>query len=88
VPDDFAFVTESLQLDRGGWICAVTDGITEAMNERGELYGAHRLHEILASMPADAAPGDIIKAVLEDVARFVGSAHASDDLTVLALRWL
>jgi CHASE2 domain-containing sensor protein/serine phosphatase RsbU (regulator of sigma subunit) len=87
VPDNFAFVTESLQLDRGGWMCAVTDGVTEAMNERDELYGAHRLHELLASLPVDGAPGEVIKAVLEDVARFVGSAHASDDLTVLVLRW-
>jgi serine phosphatase RsbU (regulator of sigma subunit) len=45
------------------------------------------LAELLASLPADAAPLQINTAVIEDVARFVGSASASDDLTLLALRW-
>jgi serine phosphatase RsbU (regulator of sigma subunit) len=87
VPDSFAFTTESVQLVPGGWLCAVTDGVTEAMNQRAELYGGERLAELLASLPADAAPLQINTAVIEDVARFVGSASASDDLTLLALRW-
>jgi serine phosphatase RsbU (regulator of sigma subunit) len=87
VPDAFDFPTESVQLDDGGWICVVTDGVTEAMNERGELYGAERLHALLGSLAAAAAPAEVNAAILEDVRRYVGGAAASDDLTLLALRW-
>ena len=87
VPDTFDFMTESVQLTPEDTVCVVTDGVTEAMNERGELYGWQRLYELLASLPATAAPAEVNAAILEDVRRYVGSAAASDDLTLLALRW-
>jgi serine phosphatase RsbU (regulator of sigma subunit) len=87
VPDDIAFISESLQLAPGEWLCALTDGVTEAMDEHGELYGAQRLEQVLRPLPADSKPAQINAAILEDVRRFVGSAAASDDLTLLALRW-
>ena len=87
VPDAFPFTTDTRQLAAGGWICAVTDGVTEAMNEQGELYGARRLQKLLGSLPAEASAAGISAAVQDDVKRFVGSASASDDLAVLAVRW-
>jgi serine phosphatase RsbU (regulator of sigma subunit) len=87
VPGAFSFTTQTVRLAPGDVLCALTDGVTEAMNERGELYGHERLERLLASLPPGAAPGDINSAVIEDVKRFVGEAAASDDLTLLALRW-
>ena len=29
----------TVELAPGDWLCVVTDGVTEAMNERRELYG-------------------------------------------------
>jgi adenylate cyclase len=87
VPGAFPFTCESLRLAPGDLLCALTDGVTEAMNERGELYGAQRLERLLGSLAPDAGPSQINAAVLEDVKRFVGEAAASDDLTLLALRW-
>jgi adenylate cyclase len=87
VPGDFSFTSESLRLAPGDLLCALTDGVTEAMNERGELYGAGRLERLLGSLARDAGPSQINAAVIEDVKRFVGEAAASDDLTLLALRW-
>jgi serine phosphatase RsbU (regulator of sigma subunit) len=86
VPDEFPYVTESGTLAPGDWICAITDGVTEAMNARGELYGARRLERLLAGLPRDASPAAVAGAVLEDVGQFVGDASASDDLTLLVLR--
>jgi len=87
VPGAFSFTTQSVRLARGDVLCALTDGVTEAMNERGELYGHERLERLLASLPAGTAPLETNLAVIEDVQRFVGEAPASDDLTLLALRW-
>jgi serine phosphatase RsbU (regulator of sigma subunit)/CHASE2 domain-containing sensor protein len=87
VPGAYSFSTQSVRMAPGDTLCALTDGVTEAMNERGELYGHERLERLLASLPPGAAPREINSAVIEDVKRFVGDAAASDDLTLLALRW-
>jgi adenylate cyclase len=86
VADAFPFAVESFQLAPGDWLCALTDGVTEAMNERGELYGTRRLSELLHSLPHDARPEAVSARVRDDVQRFVGKASASDDLTLLVLR--
>lgn len=87
VPGGFAFAAETLQLAHGELVCVLTDGVTEAMNAQGELYGAPRLERVLAALPSNCAPAEVNAAVVEDVKRFVGDAAASDDLTLLALRW-
>jgi CHASE2 domain-containing sensor protein/serine phosphatase RsbU (regulator of sigma subunit) len=87
VPGSFPFATDARQLARGEWLCAVTDGVTEAMDPAGALYGVQRLEQVLACVGPDAAPQEITGAVRDDVKRFVGDASASDDLTLLALRW-
>jgi serine phosphatase RsbU (regulator of sigma subunit) len=74
-------------LASGEWVCAVTDGVTEAMNEAGEMYGASRLQSVLAALPPAIGPTQILAAVRADVGRFVGAAEPSDDLTLLCVRW-
>ena len=57
------------------------------MNERHALYGSHQLELALKFVPRGAAPSEVVGKVREDVRRFVGDAIASDDITLLALRW-
>jgi serine phosphatase RsbU (regulator of sigma subunit)/CHASE2 domain-containing sensor protein len=87
VPEKFAFVTHAVQLSPGEWLCAVTDGVTEAMDASGALYGVERLERVLRSLGSDVTPQQVTAAVRDDVKAFVGEAAASDDLTLLALRW-
>jgi serine phosphatase RsbU (regulator of sigma subunit) len=74
-------------LAAGEWVCVVTDGVTEAMNPAGELYGAARLRAVLESLPPEVEPRGVLSAVRADVDRFVGAAEPSDDLTLMCLRW-
>jgi phosphoserine phosphatase RsbU/P len=71
-PDDTVFV--------------FSDGVTEAMNAAGELYGNERLRSDLcvASMQT---PGEIVRAIKAKLNLFAGDAPKSDDVTMLALRW-
>ncbi len=85
--DDFDYPTSYRQLTAGEWLCVVTDGITEAMNARGELYGGERLAAVLSGISVEADPSAVCAAVRDDVRRFVGKAEPSDDLTLLCLRW-
>jgi adenylate cyclase len=81
---DYPYTSSRIELGRGGWICVVTDGVTEAMNESGELYGSARL---LALLRDKRDGGEILHAVRDDVRAFAGKAEQSDDLTLLCVRW-
>ena len=87
VIDDYVYPTGRRTLGRGEWICLVTDGVTEAMNPRREFFGAERLRASLTWLGDETDPAKIVARVREDVARFAAGAEASDDITLLALRW-
>jgi adenylate cyclase len=85
--DQFEYSTAYRELSAGDCLCVLSDGITEAMNERHALYGSHQLELALKFVQRGAAPAEVVSKVREDVRRFVGKAIASDDITLLALRW-
>jgi len=87
VVENYAYPTARRTLAPGEWVCVVTDGVTEAMNSTGELYGATRLRRVLDSLPPDVEPPSMLAAVRTDVGTFVGTAEPSDDLTLMGLRW-
>ena len=74
------------RLAPGEQLCLITDGITEAANRTGQLYGHKRLEAVFAGRGA-AGPAAIIEAVRKDVVDFVAGAEQADDMSVLALRW-
>jgi len=87
VLEDFAYpLVSNIQLTPGDTLCLITDGVSEAMDENQALYGNERLIACLGAAEPGAAT--LLKAVRDDVARFVGTAEASDDLTLLTVRWL
>ena len=86
--DDYAYQGSEYRLAPGEFVVIVTDGVTEAQNKSGELYGSARLEALLAALdPAGVSAEDIVTAVCADVSTFVAGAEPSDDLTVLVLRW-
>ena len=75
-------------LRRGELLCCVTDGVTDALNPAGELYGTARLETCLSRIDAATATASgVVEAVRADVAAFAAGAEPADDLTVLVLRW-
>lgn len=87
VVEDFSYPTETLQLHPGDLLCVTTDGVAEAMDATGALMGVERTKRILASIAAGADPKTVVEELYAAVQRFVAGAEASDDLTVLAIRW-
>jgi adenylate cyclase len=85
--DEFDYATAYRELAPGDCLFVLSDGVTEAMNERLALYGSHQLELALKFVPRGAPPAEAIGKVREDVRRFVGEAVASDDITLLAVRW-
>ncbi len=86
VLDDFDYPVQRYQLAPGDSLCLITDGISEAMDEAGALYGVERLDALLEQAHG-LGPDALVAAVREDVGRHVGHAEPSDDLTLLVVRW-
>lgn len=80
--DDTEYVDESLLLVPGSEIFLYTDGVTEAMNDRGECFGEQRLLDLFAtSRPTQ-------EQVLDAVRTYVGDAEQSDDITMLHVNYM
>jgi sigma-B regulation protein RsbU (phosphoserine phosphatase) len=68
----------------GDQLVLYTDGITEAQNERGELFGLARLDKALADCASDAS--DLLESVLAALKDFTGSHPIHDDRTLLVAK--
>lgn len=73
----------AFSLHKGDRLFLYTDGVPEATNAEGELYGMKRLEDLLAKHTT-TKPNEILVKVREDVDNFVGDAPQFDDLTMLA----
>ncbi|MEM9300988.1 MAG: SpoIIE family protein phosphatase [Pseudomonadota bacterium] len=85
--DGFPFEQAKLQLETGDVIYFYTDGVNEAMSETDEEFSQERLEAVLAESAGGSAEA-ISLATIEAVREHCGEAEASDDLTVLTIRWL
>jgi serine phosphatase RsbU (regulator of sigma subunit) len=86
VLDEYDYEAASSQLAPGDTLVVMTDGVMEAMNGAGELYGRARLEAVLGKL-GGMKPVDLVEAIRADVARFTAGAEPADDLAILALRW-
>jgi len=88
VVDDHAYRGATLQLQPGEALCIVTDGVPEARDAAGTMFGSARLDALLGGLAGSARSArGIVDAVCQGVASFVAGAEAYDDLTVLVVRW-
>ena len=73
------------RLDGGDVLVCYTDGIVEAANEGGELYGVDRLKLVVrANLLKDA--GEIFEAVMTNVENFAGAQGQKDDRTAIVIK--
>lgn len=73
-----------LILQPGDRLFLYTDGLTEAMNERGEFFGDERMIQAMDAL-SDRDVHGTLRGMREVVEGFVQDAPAADDLTMLVL---
>lgn len=83
----FAYQEQAAKLEIGDTLFLYTDGLTEAENARHEQFGEERMGELLAAH-GEQSPQELIETMHQAVAKFVGNAEQSDDLTLFAIRLL
>jgi sigma-B regulation protein RsbU (phosphoserine phosphatase) len=79
---DRPYTVRRARLKPGDTLLAFTDGVTDAMNARGESFDRERLIAMLA--PASAA--DLLDAIETRVRAHIADANQFDDITMLAVR--
>jgi serine phosphatase RsbU (regulator of sigma subunit)/anti-sigma regulatory factor (Ser/Thr protein kinase) len=84
--DDTVYQMQEIVLSPTDRIFLYTDGITEATNREGNLYGEERLLRIISQSSQVSTPKEICELVKKDVDSFVNGFDQSDDITMLAMR--
>jgi len=72
-------------LTNGQIIAIGTDGIWEAVNREGEMFGKVRFRNIIRKN-ADAAASDILNAVYSELNRYTRGQRSEDDITLVVIK--
>jgi len=83
--NEIAYGVGRVQLEPGDLLFIFTDGVAEAVNEKGEEFGEPRIVPAILSVPGGTAAA-VLNRVMSDVNTFVGYARQHDDITALVLR--
>lgn len=86
VMPDAQFTENEILLKYNDTIFIYTDGITEAEDSDGNLYGEEKLADVLNENKTETVQ-NLIKKVGNDVLHFTNDAVQSDDITMLCLRY-
>jgi sigma-B regulation protein RsbU (phosphoserine phosphatase) len=83
---DFAeYRVTNTKLESGDVVFCFTDGVTEAANSSGEMFGDERLLELIRKSVHSTAE-QIRDLVLQEVVYFTSGLPQGDDVTVIALK--
>lgn len=76
---------QTIDLRPGDVLALYTDGITEAMNAAGDLFGDARLSHLIEQHAQLEAP-ELRERILREVEAFAGAEDQHDDLTMILLK--
>jgi sigma-B regulation protein RsbU (phosphoserine phosphatase) len=80
-----SYLESRLPFHRGDRLVLYTDGVSEAFNERGELFGYQRIHDFLAARGSDRSSSrELLDGFFDHLNRFIGAEPAHDDIALLS----
>ena len=85
--DGMRYKEYELTFAPGDELFLYTDGVTEATNASGELFGSKRLLKTLEDV-GDGVPDAVLPMVKTAIDDFVGDAPQFDDITMLCMKYL
>jgi sigma-B regulation protein RsbU (phosphoserine phosphatase) len=85
VKTGFPYVEEQVEMKPGSVLCIYSDGVSEAMNTRGEQFTEERLEATVAEH-ANRPAREIREGILAAIDAFTDGAPQHDDLTILILK--
>ncbi len=85
VMQDYAYEQETITLKPGDLVLLYTDGIIEAENATGELFGEQRLTGLLEEH-SQKKSSELIEIIVEQVRLFTGHNNFHDDVSLVVMR--
>jgi len=87
VPDNSKIIKElNLEVKNGDLIVLYTDGVTEAKNMRGEMFGLERLKAAVGKYAGLADTDGVVNNIAKEFSVFVEEHVQEDDITLVAIR--
>ena len=81
------YTDETLSLSEGDLLIFYTDGLPEAINPGGRVYGYNRLERsILRAVQSDLSSVEIIDQMIDDVRGFIENTEPEDDISVVVAK--
>jgi phosphoserine phosphatase RsbU/P len=74
----------TMEMGPGDLLMLATDGLIELQNQNHELFGRPRLESLIREY-ANLAVQDVVMAIQDEVAEFLGDCHPLDDVTLMML---
>jgi sigma-B regulation protein RsbU (phosphoserine phosphatase) len=86
IDPDFKFQENIIESVSEGQILLVgTDGLWEAQNQKGEMFGKQRL-KALVRQHSESSSDAILKAIINSIKKFQDSVTQEDDITLLVIK--
>jgi phosphoserine phosphatase RsbU/P len=85
LPTTIPYISDTIELLPGDAIILFTDGISEAMNVKGEEFSDERLEELAVQYSKENSK-DILEKIKASVAEFTQGAEQSDDITSVIIK--
>ena len=83
--EDFPYLSEKLQLERGSRLVLYTDGVTEAEREDKSQYGEDRLLQWASGLNPTAPSHAAVSDLYNSVKSFTQGADQNDDITIMSI---
>lgn len=83
---NYNYQAKQVALQSNDLLIFSSDGLTEARNGEGEIFGFDRLETALRQIPRHATAQMVIDRLVERLQSFIGSADLSDDVTLVVVR--
>ena len=82
---DVDYSLNTIELERGDVFIVYSDGVTEAMNEKGEFFGSEKFINLLAKTQS-LYPAEIGSLIMSEINKFNGDNGVTDDLSLIILK--
>lgn len=87
IPDISQIIKEkSIDVETNDVVVLYTDGITEARNPEGEMYGLERFRQSLEKNGDHTTSERIFDLITKDFSNFVGEYVQTDDITMIVAK--
>lgn len=79
------YYSQFIKMKSGDKLFLFTDGITDCVNDKGEVFGTFRLMKVF-ERTIMTSPEEQISLIMDEITQFKNNAPAEDDITLLILK--